>query len=248
MRPLTARCPSRTVAPWTPLTSICATLPIDASSSLVGRQVRLTDEDYDAILRNVDGVTHITGRYYLGGQFTVSYGKVVTSFDVRSVHPGHRFLENTEITEGRYINELDVAERRKVVVIGPVAVERLFKGKSPMGEWISVKGVMFRVVGVFKDDGGESEESTLYIPITTAHPMREANLADQTGVSIPGGQARSLIGNQERDRLVLEPVHVEPLIHSFPGGGPREVPDELIVALRAHGERKYGRHHRHWTL
>ncbi|MBL8743920.1 MAG: ABC transporter permease [Myxococcales bacterium] len=134
----------------------------------VGRQVRLTDEDYDAVLRNIDGVTHITGRFYLSGQFTVSYGKVVTAFDVRSVHPGHMYLENTQITEGRYINDLDVAERRKVVVIGPVAVDRLFKGASPIGEWISVKGVMYRVVGVFKDDGGESEESTIYIPISTA--------------------------------------------------------------------------------
>ncbi len=134
----------------------------------IGRQVRLTDEDYDAILRNIDGVTHISGRFYLSGQFTVSYGKVVTSFDVRSVHPGHLYLENTQITEGRYINDLDVAERRKVVVIGPVAVERLFKGKSPIGEWISVKDVMYRVVGVFQDDGGESEESTIYIPISTA--------------------------------------------------------------------------------
>jgi putative ABC transport system permease protein len=134
----------------------------------IGRQVRLTDEDYDAILRNIDGVTHITGRFYLSGQFTVSYEKVVTSFDVRSVHPGHLYLENTQITEGRFINDLDVAERRKVVVIGPVAVERLFKGKSPIGEWISVKDVMYRVVGVFKDDGGESEESIIYIPISTA--------------------------------------------------------------------------------
>jgi len=134
----------------------------------IGRQVRLTDEDYDAIQRNIEGVTHITGRFYLQGQFTVSYGKVVTSFDVRATHPGHRFLENTEITDGRFINELDLKERRKVVVIGPTAVERLFHGMDPIGEWISVKGMMYRVVGVFKDSGGESEDSTIYIPISTA--------------------------------------------------------------------------------
>jgi len=133
-----------------------------------GRRVRLTDEDYDAIPRNVDGVERISGRFYLDGQFTVSYGAAVSSFEVRACHPDHQFIENTIITGGRFINELDVKQRRKVVVIGPVAVERLFHGKDPIGEWINVKGTMYRVVGVFVDEGAEEEASKLYIPITTA--------------------------------------------------------------------------------
>ncbi len=134
----------------------------------IGRNVKLTDEDYDAIRRNIDGVDHITGRFYLSGQFTVSYKGTVSSFDVRACHPGHRFIENTIITSGRFINELDMKYRRKVAVIGPTAVARLFKKADPIGEWIDVRGTMYRVVGVFRDDGGEEEESKVYIPITTA--------------------------------------------------------------------------------
>jgi putative ABC transport system permease protein len=134
----------------------------------IGRNVRLTDEDYDEVKRHVDGVVHITGRFYLQGQFTVSYRGAVSSFDVRACHPDHQFLENTLITSGRFINQLDVAENRKVAVIGPVAVERLFKGKDPIGEWINVRGMMVRVVGVFEDEGGEEEQSKIYIPISTA--------------------------------------------------------------------------------
>src|SRR5436190_8453291 len=71
----------------------------------VGAAVRLTDEDYDAIQRNVDGVEHITGRFYIQGQFTVSYRGTVSSFDVRACHPGHLYIENTIITSGRFIDE-----------------------------------------------------------------------------------------------------------------------------------------------
>ncbi len=132
-----------------------------------GRNVKLTEEDYRALKASPE-VEKLTGRFYLGGQFTVAYRGAVSSFEVRACHPDHQFLENTAITEGRFINELDVSERRKVAVIGPVAVARLFKGQSPIGEWIDVKGTMYRVVGVFADDGGEEEESKLYVPITTA--------------------------------------------------------------------------------
>ncbi|MFO0612895.1 MAG: ABC transporter permease [Polyangiaceae bacterium] len=134
----------------------------------IGRSVNLDDEDFDALRRNVDGVDHITGRFYISGQFTVSYQGTVSSFDVRSCHPDHLFLENTIITDGRFINELDIVQRRKVAVIGPAAVDRLFHKRDPLGEWINVNGTMYRVVGTFRDEGGEEEEAKIYIPISTA--------------------------------------------------------------------------------
>jgi putative ABC transport system permease protein len=134
----------------------------------IGRPVRIDDDDYEAMKREIDGVERITGRYYIQGQFTVSYRGTVSSFDVRACHPDHRFIENTAIIDGRFIDPLDISERRKVAVIGPVAVQRLFKGKSPIGEWVDVNGTMYRVVGVFDDDGGEEEQSKIYIPISTA--------------------------------------------------------------------------------
>ncbi len=134
----------------------------------IGRAVKLTDEDFEAIKNEIEGVEHITGRFYIQAEFTVSYGGTVSSFDVRACHPDHRFLENTIVTSGRFIDELDVRERRKVAIVGPVAVKRLFHGKDPIGEWIDVHGTMYRVVGVFDDEGGEDEQSKIYIPISTA--------------------------------------------------------------------------------
>lgn len=133
-----------------------------------GRDIRFRNADLDAVIAATPEVDHATGRFYLTGEFTVRHERNVSSFQVRACHPGHQFLENTEITAGRFINDADVHDRRKVAVIGPRVVELLFKRKAPLGEWISVSGTPYRVVGVFDDDGGEREQAILYVPISTA--------------------------------------------------------------------------------
>ncbi len=135
----------------------------------VGRNVQFTNDDHDAVHEAVRGIEHITSRFYLEGQFVVSRGDRHASFDVRSCHPGHQFLENTIIVGGRFLNDLDIRERRKVAVIGPTVVSALFAAhEDPLGQWIDVRGIPYRVVGVFEDTGGEGELRKIYVPISTA--------------------------------------------------------------------------------
>lgn len=132
-----------------------------------GKQVRFTNADHDRVAQ-LAGVEHITSRYYLWGGFTIRYGDRHGSFDVRSCHPDHRYLERTEITAGRFLNDDDLAQRRKVTVIGDEVSKHLFRGADPLGEWIDIKGIAYRVIGVFHDSGGLNELRKVYIPITTA--------------------------------------------------------------------------------
>ncbi len=134
----------------------------------IGRQVKFDNADYQALLSTIEEIDHATGRFYLSGEFTVRYGREVSSFEVRACHPGHRFIENTIITAGRFISDADLRDRRKVTVIGPEVVKQLFGRRAPLGEWIEVSGTPYRVVGTFTDEGWESEQSKIYIPITTA--------------------------------------------------------------------------------
>ena len=133
-----------------------------------GKSIQFTNGDFDEILRRVEGVEHISSRFYLTGEYTVRYKDKYSSFSVRSCHPGHKFLENTIITEGRFLNDLDIKERRKVTAIGTEIVESLFENEDPIGKWIDVNGIKYKVVGIFKDEGGENEVRTIYIPISTA--------------------------------------------------------------------------------
>ena len=65
-----------------------------------GRNLQLTNEDRNEIRANVGGVDHITSRFYIGGNLRVRYREETTTFDVRSVHPDHLFVEKTIITRG----------------------------------------------------------------------------------------------------------------------------------------------------
>ena len=134
-----------------------------------GRTVQFTNEDYGAIKRDVGGVEHITGRFYLSGQVTVSYRDQYGTFNIRSVHPDHQYLEKTIVVEGRFLNDLDLREYRKVAVIGVLVRDALFgKDQPALSKYINVNGIPFKVVGVFRDEGGEGEMEMIYLPISTA--------------------------------------------------------------------------------
>ena len=133
-----------------------------------GREVKLTNDDYEALTRTFPSIDHISGRYYLWGEFMVSYGGKHSAFDIRGTHPGHQFLEKTIIRDGRYLNDADIEQRRKVCVIGSKVATFLFGNKHLVGEYLNIRGLTYRVVGVFEDVGGEAELKKIYVPITTA--------------------------------------------------------------------------------
>ena len=91
-----------------------------------------------------------------------------STYPLRAVHPDHQFLENTLIREGRYINQLDIDNKTKVVVIGRLVEQDLFLKTTALGKYISLNGLQYKIVGVFADDGGDNEERIIYMPITTA--------------------------------------------------------------------------------
>lgn len=133
-----------------------------------GRRVQFRNADHDEVKTRVDGVDHITSRYYFGNPI-VAHGAKSSTFDVRSVHPDHRVLENTLVVSGRFLNDLDIAEHRKVAALGKKVVAALFaEGEDPVSQLVEINGIAFKVVGVFDDEGGESEQEKIYIPISTA--------------------------------------------------------------------------------
>ena len=133
-----------------------------------GRRIELTNEDYETIRQTVPGVEHITAQFYVSGEKTVRRGDKYGSFNVRACHPDHMYLEKTAMVSGRYLNTLDMEEKRKVVAIGADVATTLFGNGDPLGQWIDVGGIPYKVVGTFKDEGQEGEAKVIYIPISTA--------------------------------------------------------------------------------
>ncbi|MFK8104100.1 MAG: ABC transporter permease [Saprospiraceae bacterium] len=137
----------------------------------VGRRISIDNDDFDKTSK-IDGVRLTTGRYYLNGTFFISKGDKSFSYDVRSVHPAHQVVENTMVTEGRYINDLDIQKTRKVCVIGRTVKESFFEEEeSVLGEYLQVKGIEYKIVGVFTDSGSPREMEKIYLPISTSQKV-----------------------------------------------------------------------------
>lgn len=133
-----------------------------------GRRIRFKNQDYEYLRTNIPGIDKISARYYLWRNRVVSHGKEYGVFDLVSCHPDYSYIENLTITRGRFINEIDIKKRRKVVTIGIRAKDALFKdGKEALGEYVKLNGVLFQVVGVFTDRT-ERDENRLYLPVSTA--------------------------------------------------------------------------------
>jgi len=133
-----------------------------------GRRVQMDNRDYNQVTGTVPGVEVSSARFNIFGNQQVVYGKETGNFIIRSVHPGHRVLEKTKILEGRYVNQFDVDEFRKVAVIGVLVKSGLFRDAPALGQYIKINGIAFKVVGVFDDEGSEQEREMIYLPISTA--------------------------------------------------------------------------------
>jgi len=141
-----------------------------------GRRIQFTNRDYNRTKTLDRHIDHITGRFYVGNK-QISYKNNYGSYDIRAVHPDHKYLENTIITQGRFLNRLDIDHFNKVIVIGDIVRKDLFKnGEKAMGEYVKVGNIPFKIIGVFEDKGGNSEMRKVYIPVSTA--QRVFNGAD----------------------------------------------------------------------
>lgn len=136
-----------------------------------GRRIQFANDDFTFLEDNFAGIEHLTGRFYLSGDQTVSYGHKQLSFSTRGVHPGHQYVENIIVHTGRHINKKDIIERRKIIVIGDTVKRDLFGDEAAIGQVVSIGGIAYAVVGVYYDSGGEDENRIIYLPLTTAQQL-----------------------------------------------------------------------------
>jgi putative ABC transport system permease protein len=115
----------------------------------------------------VRGVTPVLSRNDLRAQseFATSNGQVL------GVQPEFGDIRSIPISQGRWINDLDVQQSRNVAVIGTEMRRNLFHGQPAIGSHILLNGERFEVIGLADNVGGKREDNprnaTIYIPLTT---------------------------------------------------------------------------------
>ena len=130
-----------------------------------GRSISLNENDRKLTARAFPEHVIATGATVSKADAYLAYGKETVSIGVDGVFPNYPELEAVKIKEGRFINERDMQERRKVIVIHEKTAEILFPKESPLGKYIHSDGVMYQVVGIYTDQNSFSP--TAIVPFTT---------------------------------------------------------------------------------
>lgn len=142
------------------------------------REIILEEGDVEALRHAIPGIEHISGQYRVWrGQTQLQYGKQYGSYGVRGVMPEWQHMEHQVIKAGRFLNEIDQQQGRKVMVIAQDAKADLFKGADPIGQWVQVNGIPFQVVGLYEHESGGPEQgqrSVVFIPLKVAQQVFNA--------------------------------------------------------------------------
>ena len=139
-----------------------------------GRQIEFENSDLKDINKNFYMFLEYTTPQ-ISRRDTVKYKNESNSYSIQGVAPSNQKAEMTIMMKGRYLNELDIESRNKYAVVGRLVEADLFKGRNALGKYIDVGGNVFKVIGVFQDDGGDDEERIIYIPYTTRQLIEKNN-------------------------------------------------------------------------
>ncbi|MBU0574504.1 MAG: ABC transporter permease [Candidatus Margulisiibacteriota bacterium] len=147
-------------------------------------EAKLTYEDAMAI-KDLDNVQYVDPRVIRAA--TLRYGrkqhKVPFIMGVSADYP-KIYIHNPE--QGRFFNEADVSQRRKVALLGKKAANELFGGLSPIGERMKINGDKFTIIGVLEEKGSMMRfdfDDLAVIPVTTAMDVFDTEDILEIGVA-----------------------------------------------------------------
>lgn len=138
-----------------------------------GRSWNMLNSDIPIIKDRVSELEYLSPILFSGGaNDNVMRNDKAGSYLVKGCYPVYDKIERSIMEYGRYINDIDIAENRKVCILGTRVYEVLFnKGENPLGQEVKVNGIYFTVIGVARKTsnasiGGDPEE-TVVLPFSS---------------------------------------------------------------------------------
>lgn len=170
-----------------------------------GRRVVLRIGDVDKIKQEISDIELIAPRNQTGSR--VYRGFQSSNFNISGDFPVLDKIQNKNMIWGRFLNEIDIKERRKVCVIEEDVYKQLFDvDEYPIGENIIINNIVYNVVGVFKESETIRLGDQIHVPFTTFQQVY--NMGDKIGWMIITGKDNCDIEQVEKDaKLILKNLH-----------------------------------------
>lgn len=151
------------------------------------RRYDFRNSDVAALKQAIPDLLYVSPRNQLGdfnGTNNVVRGTKTSAFTIYGDYPELIKQQPMDIIKGRFVNQQDINERRKVAVIGKGVISELYgKEEEAVGTYVKINGINFMVVGVYrsKQQGGnaEQEQKNIFIPFTTF--QQAFNYGDKVG-------------------------------------------------------------------
>ncbi len=135
-----------------------------------GRVIRFKETDLPILKSRFKEIDLLSANVWHND--TLYFNKEFISGEMQGVFPDHAKINyvNVNSENGRFINDLDMQEERKVIVLSPRMAEVLFPEQNALGQYIKAGKLMWQVVGIYNDDE-KSNNAPAYIPFTTARSL-----------------------------------------------------------------------------
>ena len=173
-----------------------------------GRRWNITNNDIPIIKQRIKELEYLSPILFIGGNDkNIVRDEKHGSYLVKGCYPEYDLIEKSKMLWGRYINEIDIAERRKVTVIGERIYEVLFQpGENPIGKQIRVNGIYFQVIGVARSRsgvsiGGQTEETAILPFSTMQQTFNQGNVVHFLAATAKAGTSVKIIQNRIEEIL-----------------------------------------------
>lgn len=158
-----------------------------------GRRIRLTEDDLRLLQKSIDEVDRVSPSYGRWGT-ALGYEDVKTTTYMEGVYPAFSELRKMFAQAGgRFINQRDLDERRRVLFLGDSIAYRLFGSENAVGKTVDVDGMPFTVVGVMLAKFQDSSN----------------NGPDEDRAIIPASTFSSIYGHRFVNHLLIQPRSLE---------------------------------------
>ncbi|MFW5479855.1 MAG: ABC transporter permease [Prevotella sp.] len=145
-----------------------------------GRSIDLNDKDMSITGHSFSGNVDEVGAEIHNDSAVITLGENYVSSSILGVYPNAAKINKREMTAGRFINDIDMQQRRKVVVVSDQSARELspHQNTDVVGQTVKISNLGFTIVGVYKNDQSMMGNDA-YIPFTTFRTVY--NSGDKVG-------------------------------------------------------------------
>ncbi|WP_242225155.1 ABC transporter permease [Bacillus cereus group sp. BfR-BA-01380] len=165
--------------------------------------MKFTEEDV-AKLQKIDEIKEMSP--VVSGRVTVKNGTVSTQVSLTGTNSSYQQVRDMKVNEGRFLSDMDVEYRQKVIVLGANTAQNLFGVENPIGKDVQVNGGSFKIVGVLASKGGsmgQSGDDVIIMPLSTAQRIVKNTNIQTLYVQVKSEEQLNTVMAQVQNKLAV---------------------------------------------